>query len=189
VIAATHEDLAARIARGAFRQDLFARLAGHQVVLPPLRARRADLGQLVAGVLARIARDGVREAAAARMSRGAMRALFEHAWPMNVRELEHVLIRAVALAGPDEIEEAHLGLAEEPAPPEAAGPPEAAAGAPRDRDELMRLLAVHGGNVAAVARALETSPSHVRRLLQREAIDLEEVRQQLAPPKPWQGGP
>ncbi len=176
VIAATHEDLAARIAAGSFRQDLFARIAGHQLVLPPLRRRRVDLGLLVARILTRVAGDAARQV---RMSRGAVRMLFDHAWPMNIRELEHALVRALALAGDAEIEPAHLAFLGEPAAAATAAPPDAAPR--RDRDELVRLLGVHAGNVTAVARALGTSPSHVRRLLQRHEIDLGAVRRELAP--------
>jgi transcriptional regulator of acetoin/glycerol metabolism len=171
VIAATHQDLAARIAAGEFRQDLFARLAGHQVSLPPLRRRRVDLGLLIARLLARTG------STAARLSRDAGRALFEHTWPLNVRELDHALRRAVALAGADPIEPAHLGLHAAPPPESAApAPPPAPTAPPRDRDALVALFASHGGNVAAVARALGTSPSHVRRLVARHKLDLEALR-------------
>jgi DNA-binding NtrC family response regulator len=174
VLAATHEDLATRIAAGKFRQDLFARLAGHQLVLPPLAARRADLGQLVARLLVRIAGPA---AQAVRLSRGALSALFDHPWPLNIRELEHTLIRAVNLAGGGEIEAAHLATTLEAIDNAAA--PTTAPSPSRDREELVRLFASHGGNLAAVARALATSPSHVRRLLQRHGVDLATLRDDL----------
>jgi DNA-binding NtrC family response regulator len=169
VVAATHQDLAARIAAGEFRQDLFARLAGHQVSLPPLRRRRVDLGLLISRLLSRTG------STAARLSRDAGRALFEHAWPLNVRELDHALRRAVALAGADPIEPAHLGLHAAP-PPDPTAPAPAPNAPPRDRAALVALFAGHGGNVAAVARALGTSPSHVRRLVARHKLDLEALR-------------
>ncbi len=93
VIAATNRDLEARVRAGAFREDLFARLAGFTLRLPPLRERREDLGLLVGALLRRIApRQPVSFTSAAG------EALFAHAWPRNVRELEKCLSRACGLA-------------------------------------------------------------------------------------------
>ncbi len=73
VIAATHQDLEARIADGRFRQDLHARLAGYIVTMPPLRERREDVGTLIGALLGRIVTDpasiAIQRPARARCSR------------------------------------------------------------------------------------------------------------------------
>jgi len=94
VVCATHRDLAAMVARGEFREDLYYRLRGVQLEVPPLRARLGDLGELCRSVLERISNEhgqGVRA-----MARDALELLAMHKWPGNIRELENVL-RAVAL--------------------------------------------------------------------------------------------
>ncbi|HWB74655.1 MAG TPA: sigma 54-interacting transcriptional regulator, partial [Nannocystaceae bacterium] len=93
VICATHRDLEARVAAGEFRADLFARLAGYAFAIPPLRERREDLGLIAAALLRRIAPDGD-----VRFDPEAARALCRYDWPLNVRELEQCLARAVVLA-------------------------------------------------------------------------------------------
>jgi transcriptional regulator with AAA-type ATPase domain len=169
VVAATHQDLRARVEAGSFREDLYARLAGVTVTLPPLRERREDIGLLVRALLPGIA--GQR-AAALHLSRDAGRALFEYAWPRNVRELEHALRAAVALAE-DTIELAHL-----PEPVREAGAP----AAPEDaadqalREQLLVLLEREGGNVRAVARALGKAPVQIYRWCKRLAIDVDRYR-------------
>jgi DNA-binding NtrC family response regulator len=113
------------VERGQFRRDLFARLFGLTVELPPLRARRGDLGLLIRAVLA-----GVAGGAGVRLAPVALRALLHHDWPFNIRELEKVLTTAVALAPEGIIELAHLPEAlrlppgsSRPVPAVAAPPP------------------------------------------------------------------
>ncbi|HEY3586603.1 MAG TPA: sigma-54-dependent Fis family transcriptional regulator, partial [Myxococcaceae bacterium] len=99
VVTATHRDLAALVEEGGFRRDLFARLTGLEVEIPPLRDRRVDLGLLIPALLRRAGAP-----AAVHFSREAGRALFHWSWPHNVRELEKALALAVALAGDGRIE-------------------------------------------------------------------------------------
>ena len=106
VVAATHRDLGAMVDRGEFRQDLYARLAGYTVLLPPLRLRREDLGLLVAALLARHAAST--GAAFPAIDAAAARALFLHSWPRNVRELDSCLMAAAILAGAEPIQLDHL---------------------------------------------------------------------------------
>lgn len=94
LIAATNVDLEARVQRGEYRRDLYARLAGHVVRVPPLRSRVEDLGVLIAELLPTLAPGSAERIT---FSRPAARALFSHDWPFNVRELEHALGVAVAV--------------------------------------------------------------------------------------------
>jgi transcriptional regulator with GAF, ATPase, and Fis domain len=106
VVAATHRDLGAMVDRGEFRQDLYARLAGYTVQLPPLRQRREDLGLLIGALLARHAAAG--GTAVPAIDAAAARALFLYPWPRNVRELDSCLMAAAILAGTEPIQLDHL---------------------------------------------------------------------------------
>ena len=109
VLSATHKDLASELQAGNFRQDLFYRLNVIQIRVPPLRERADDLVPICAALLERIARDaGVSPAPT--LSRDAAARLENYAFPGNVRELENLLHRAVALSGGDVIEADDLGL-------------------------------------------------------------------------------
>ena len=96
IIAATNQNLAERIAAGAFREDLFYRINVIPVHLPPLRQRREDIPALVDFFLAKYSRELRTETK--RISIEAMRRLEAHDWPGNVRELENVVERALALS-------------------------------------------------------------------------------------------
>jgi DNA-binding NtrC family response regulator len=117
VVAATNEDLAAAVAAGRFREDLYWRLCVVRLELPPLAARPSDVALLAQRFAERLAREHGRPARP--FSPAALAALLAHAWPGNVRELEHRVERAVLLARGPELEAADLELA--PALP--AGPP------------------------------------------------------------------
>ena len=95
IIAATNEDLADKVGRGGFREDLFYRLRVVNIHLPPLRERREDLRDLVEFLLGRINRDLRRNV---QHIKGNVLGAFEaYDWPGNVRELENALMKAVAL--------------------------------------------------------------------------------------------
>ncbi|MGQ3054544.1 MAG: sigma-54-dependent transcriptional regulator [Roseateles sp.] len=109
ILSATHKDLATEVAAGRFRQDLFYRLNVIQIRVPPLRERLEDLGLISTRVLARIAQDaGV--SPAPRLTAAALQTLSRYAFPGNVRELENLLHRALALAGGELIDADDLGL-------------------------------------------------------------------------------
>ncbi len=165
VVAASHRSLAEMVERGGFRADLYARLAGAHIALPPLRQRREDIGLLVAVLLRRMLgghADGVR------FEREAARALFLYAWPHNIRELEQALRAAAALASGLRIAPGHL--------PEAVRGRPTTEGDQRARDELIRLLAEHGGNVSAVARVMGKARVQIRRWCRRYGIDPDAYR-------------
>ncbi len=95
IVAATNKDLVRGIAEGWFRDDLYARLKGLSIALPPLRERLDDLPTLVEHLLARAAEAAHRPAPL--LTQEAMAALRQYSWPRNVRELEQCLEQAVAL--------------------------------------------------------------------------------------------
>jgi DNA-binding NtrC family response regulator len=94
IVAATHRDLAVEVSRGAFRGDLYYRLAVVEVRLPPLRQHLEDVEELARAFLAR---EGVAEAS---LRSPNLDRLLAYGWPGNVRELRNVIARAVALAPP-----------------------------------------------------------------------------------------
>ncbi len=96
VIAATHQNLDTLVAEGKFRADLFYRLQGVRLRLPPLRERIDDLPDLITHLLDRTARRMSRLPAT--VSTEALRALWAYAWPGNVRELQHVLEGAMVMS-------------------------------------------------------------------------------------------
>ncbi len=112
LLSATHRDLGADVQSGRFRQDLYYRLNVIQIRVPPLRERLGDLPEICERVLARLARDaGV--APPPRLTREALVHLARYPFPGNVRELENLLHRAVALTGTEEIDVHDLGLPDE----------------------------------------------------------------------------
>jgi transcriptional regulator with PAS, ATPase and Fis domain len=99
IIAATNQRLSDLVAQGRFRLDLFYRLYGVEVSVPPLRERKEDVLELADYFLERH-----REFRKLRLSDAASDALVAYAWPGNVRELERVIERAVALATGDSLQ-------------------------------------------------------------------------------------
>ena len=98
LIVATNQSLRKLVAAGRFRADLYYRLGGLEIQVPPLRDRRNDIAALANHFLGR--HRSVRQI---QLSRGAVDALLTYDWPGNVRELERVIERAVALATSTEI--------------------------------------------------------------------------------------
>jgi two-component system response regulator FlrC len=155
ILAATHRDLAAEVARGRFREDLYFRLAVVRLRIPPLRERREDILPLARHFAARYARaNGLPERG---LSPAAEALLLRHAWPGNVRELENTLHRAVLLAegpviGPEAIDllEPLPGPAPD-APSAAPAAPQAAAAAPEAPRPVSALV---GRRVEEVEREL-----------------------------------
>jgi len=96
VLSATHKSLAELVALGRFREDLYYRINVIEILVPPLRERTADIPELAAATLLRLsARSGLN---APQISAAAHAALQQYAFPGNVRELENILERAIALS-------------------------------------------------------------------------------------------
>jgi transcriptional regulator with PAS, ATPase and Fis domain len=170
VVAATHQSLQVRIAEGRFREDLYARLAGFELCLPPLRERCEDLGSLIASILVRLGP----QAADVTLHPAAARALLTYPYPLNVRQLEQALRTAVVLSGGGRIDVAHL--------PESIRLHRPAIGCglrPEDRavrERLIEVLRQTRGNVTAAGRAIGKAPIQVRRWCARFGIDLAAFR-------------
>jgi two-component system response regulator PilR (NtrC family) len=121
IISATHQNLAACVESGKFRQDLYYRLNVIELRMPSLRDCLEDIPALASAILSRLARQA--ETQAPQMSQATVAALCAYNFPGNVRELENILERAIALTGGDEIhpEDLQLSPAVEADEPPAAG--------------------------------------------------------------------
>ena len=151
IVSATHRDLGEEVHAGRFRQDLYYRLNVIGIRLPALRERVADLQPICDAVLARIAADaGVTPVPT--IGAAALQRLSQHAFPGNVRELENLLQRALALSGGDVVELADLGLPEPTTAADELLPLPAARAAPADD-----LAALPAGAATAVAAATAAS--------------------------------
>ncbi|MCE2873873.1 MAG: nitrogen regulation protein NR(I), partial [Xanthomonadales bacterium] len=161
VIAATHQNLEDRVARGLFREDLFHRLNVIRMELPPLRARREDVGDLLAHYLRIAATElGVEVKTIAPEARTALEA---YAWPGNVRELVNLCRRLTVLAPGSEVRAEDL-------PAEIAG---AAAGAAANPEHWSAMLARWAEGEAQRSGApplLDTAAPEFERALIRVAL-------------------
>lgn len=109
LLSATHKELAKMVQEGSFRQDLYYRINVIELHLPPLRARTSDIPQLASHLLERLAKaNGL--AAVPELSEPALKALMRYSFPGNVRELENILERALALHEGPQIEVEDLNL-------------------------------------------------------------------------------
>ncbi len=109
ILSATHKDLARLVERGQFRQDLFYRINVIELRVPPLRERREDVPRLTARILERLSADNGMDTPP-RLQPEALKALLDYGFPGNVRELENILERAVALCDNGSIERNDLML-------------------------------------------------------------------------------
>jgi DNA-binding NtrC family response regulator len=108
VISATHQDLSSAIEEGHFRQDLYYRIKGVQLNVPPLRHRREDIILLASYFLERD--ESRRQSSPLQLTRDAIDALLAHRWPGNVRELEQTIAAASAMVEGNEIRPLDLHL-------------------------------------------------------------------------------
>lgn len=174
VVAATHQDLHRAVEQGRFRQDLLARLRGHEFHLPTLAERREDLGLLLTAVLDEVASEREKRPS---LTIEALQALLTYDWPGNGRELHQCMHRACVL-----VDGGRIGVAELPDEvrtprPVSASTDEAGilTSAERKRvDDLRQALAEAGGNISAAARTLGKQRSQIQRWIKRYGIDLAE---------------
>jgi two-component system response regulator HydG len=169
-VAATNIDLKAATTAGEFRSDLYYRVHVHHVHMPPLRERSGDVPLLVTHFLARSARG----TAVTTCSAAAMEILTAYAYPGNVRQLEHIVQRAVATARspeltPDDLPEELLADASGPAPAEGTV---AAARERAEREMIVATLTRHHGEIGAAARELQVSRTTMWRLMKKHSIEV-----------------
>ncbi len=157
VLAATHANLAARIARGEFREDLYYRLRVVEITLPPLRERREDIPRLVRHFLERFAAREGRDVPT--LDREAYAALLGHNFPGNIRELENLLEGAAALSQGGAIRREDLQWLP------AASDPEVAELSPQGEDEIPDLRALEERHIRRVLRLAGGNKSRAARLL------------------------
>ena len=118
ILSATHKDLAAEVAAGRFRQDLYYRLNVIEQRVPPLRERREDIGLLADSMLQRLAEGSGQPP---RLHPDALEKLRGYRFPGNVRELENILERAYTLCEADAIRASDLRFADAPAATDPVG--------------------------------------------------------------------
>jgi two-component system response regulator HydG len=169
VLAATNRDLAAEVAAGRFRRDLFYRLRVVEIAIPPLRERRDDVLPIARAVLARLSERDRRPPLALAPRAGEL--LERYAWPGNVRELENALERAAALCDGDRVEPEDLPDELRDAP-SGRGPVRGGPSLPRtladiERAAILAALARHGGNQSKTAAELGIGTATLYRKLKR----------------------
>ena len=162
IIAATHEDLAERVANGHFRQDLYFRLSVIALALPPLRERGEDVITLATVFLKALSTQHGLPLPA--LTTEVRRALLAHSWPGNVRELKNAVERMLLLSPAGELSVGELlpdsvVRADHAPAPSPTSLNEVAASAARS------MLANCGGNRSEAARRLRISRQRLRRLL------------------------
>jgi two-component system response regulator PilR (NtrC family) len=171
IICATHQNLASLVAAGRFRQDLFYRINVIELTMPPLRECREDIPVIAASILGRLAAQA--GSAPAQLTAEAVEELGRYDFPGNIRELENILERAVALSG-DRIDVADLRLA-----PPVTDEERAAGGASAtlpdyldglERKAILEALAKTDFNRTAAAKLLGITFRQLRYRLQRLGI-------------------
>jgi DNA-binding NtrC family response regulator len=177
-IAATNRDLEAELANNRFRRDLYFRLNGISLTIPPLRDRPADVAPLAKRFVSQASRAAKRRPP--RLSAEAIEQLEAYSWPGNIRELRNVMERALVLCDGSEIGVEHLPteklrLQRVAAPP--AQPDDAAAAVSttdsaddRERRRILEMMAELGGNQTLVAAKLGVARGTLIARLERYGI-------------------
>ncbi|HWB82038.1 MAG TPA: sigma 54-interacting transcriptional regulator [Nannocystaceae bacterium] len=147
-LAATHRDLRADVASGRFREDLYYRLSGITLQIPPLRDRLGELPKLVDEFAAKAAADAGRDTP--RVSAAALARLREHPWPGNIRELRNVIERAVVLCDTPTLEPEQLVF-------EAVVSTQSDGEEPDERARILAALTACAGNQTRAAEQLGIS--------------------------------
>jgi two-component system response regulator GlrR len=169
LISASHRNLEAMIASGAFRSDLFYRINVLAIDVPPLRSRRDDFPALVSHFLAEVSREAGKPRR--RLTKRALRLLMEAPWPGNIRQLQNVIAMMVALSESRTLDVRDL-------------PPEMQRGQPKSAriltleeakekfygEYVRRLLAISGGKVSACAKIAGIHRKNVWEMLRKYKV-------------------
>jgi two-component system nitrogen regulation response regulator NtrX len=175
VLSATNKSLSEEIRRGAFREDLFFRLAVVPIAVPPLRERREDIPLLARHFLQQASlRFGRRPKT---LSPGALEAFAGYRWPGNVRELKNVVERLMILCPAEEIRREDLPAEILDGEPAAETLPSAAplktAREDFERRYILAALRRHRGNITRAAEELQVERSNLYRKLRSYGIEVE----------------
>jgi two-component system response regulator PilR (NtrC family) len=172
IISATHHNLAERVQQGHFRQDLYYRLNVISLQMPSLREMREDISEIATQVLKKLNSNSE----AVNFSADAMRALAYYDFPGNVRELENIIERALALRSGEEIIPADLQLS----PAETFGRKDSAEGSSKypltdyldriEREAILEALGQTGFNRTAAAKILGVTFRALRYRMERLSI-------------------
>ena len=165
VVAATNRNLQALVEEGKFRQDLWFRLNVVHIRLPPLRERRSDIG-LLANHFLRLFNG--RYERNVRLSDSGLKALEEHAWPGNVRQLQHVLERLLILSPVEVLEGDAVKDALNSLEPRSK-PVQSLMDA--EEEQICKVLAATGGNKTRAAQILNIERKTLYRKLERMNLD------------------
>jgi DNA-binding NtrC family response regulator len=169
LIAATHHDLIDLVKSGRFREDLYFRISTIVLRLPPLRDRLEDLPLLARDILSRVSHEMGR--GDMHLSDSALRALADHSWPGNLRELKNVIERSVLLSDDAEIKRSDLRF-------------ETRAGGPQSSDDgdvtlaeleglhILRVLQRENGSVERAAKVLGVSRNTLYYKVRKHRIPL-----------------
>jgi two-component system NtrC family response regulator len=181
MIAATNRDLAAEVAAGKFRDELFYRLNVVTLTMPPLRRRKGDIPALVSHFIEKYAKSYNK--AVRSLGPGTLNALLAHDWPGNVRELENAIERAIVLCANGELTlndlPPSLRNAQAHAPAPSMLPPGATL-ADMERDAILRTLALVNGSTTRAAEMLGISVRKVQYRLK----EYRHVERLSSPPEP-----
>jgi two-component system response regulator PilR (NtrC family) len=202
ILSATHKNLARLVELGSFRQDLFYRINVIELRVPPLRERRDDIPKLAGRVLERLAQNS--GGTPARLTPDALRSLLAYDFPGNVRELENVLERAVAMCENGNITAEDLRLAPRaafageggvadsmvaeparsyappaPPPPRSAGPTPTSQFEPDDEYPNDLAAAVAETERAAIMKALEATRWNRTAAAKQLGLTLRQLRYRL----------
>ncbi len=158
VIAATNQDLAEKVRRGEFREDLFYRLKVVEIFLPPLRDRMDDIPVLVDHFIQKLNAKFKKNIEA--VSEGVQKIFMAYHWPGNVRELEHTLEHAFVLCRQHTIAREHLPVHFSDL---SAGQSSSKKGNEIDTESVREALIKSGGNKAKAARLLNVSRQTIYR--------------------------
>ena len=179
IVAATHQHID-QLPASVFRHDLYARLAGFTIRLPPLRARREDMGVFIAVLLRELAGENAEKLT---VTPSAGRALLSHSWPLNLRELNQALRVALLLSRGEPIDLPHLPesvreprVVSSPPSPPAAPALRRASSEEVLKQSLVDQLRLSAGNISEVARTMGRTRMQIHRWMKRFAIDPDSFR-------------
>ncbi len=179
IVTATHQNIEQLIKENKFRQDLFYRLNGVEIIMPPLRERKEDIPELVNYFISRVNQETNRHVKG--VEEEVMQCFFAYDWPGNIRQLQNVIQRAAVLAGGEMISIKDLPVELQEIAKKRAGEGEmdlrkrrrdaqTRAVAEVERLTLLRVLEETGGDVTKAARLAGYSRAQFYRLLKKHNI-------------------